>query len=91
MEVALRCLVMCLLTFTEVGGVRTINFNEADLITCFANDYGYGNWVSKALEFYGDDGDLVILISSSGTSKNIGKCCKKCKEIKYERCNIFRF
>ena len=27
--------------FTKQGGVRTINFNEADLITCFANDYGY--------------------------------------------------
>ena len=77
--------------FTKVGGVRTINFNEADLITCFANDYGYENWVSKALEFYGDDGDLVILISSSGTSKNIVNAAKNAKEIKYERCNIFRF
>ena len=91
MEVALRCLSHVSVDFTKVGGVRTINFNEADLITCFANDYGYENWVSKALEFYGDDGDLVILISSSGTSKEHSKCCKKCKEIKYERCNIFRF
>ena len=67
--------------FTKVGGVRTINFNEADLITCFANDYGYENWVSKALEFYGDDGDLVILISSSGTSKNIVNAAKNAKRL----------
>jgi len=57
--------------FTKAAGIRAINFNEADLITCFANDYGYENWVAKAIEAYGDPGDLVILISSSGRSPNI--------------------
>ena len=57
--------------FTKQAGIRTVNFNEADLITCFANDYGYENWVAKAIEFYGDDGDVAILISSSGKSPNM--------------------
>ncbi|MCK4579221.1 MAG: SIS domain-containing protein, partial [Candidatus Marinimicrobia bacterium] len=57
--------------FTKQAGIRTINFNEADLITCFANDYGYENWVSRAIEFYGDKGDVAILISSSGSSVNM--------------------
>ena len=26
---------------TKVGKIRCVNFNEADLITCFSNDYGY--------------------------------------------------
>ena len=56
---------------TKQGGVRTVNFNEADLITCFSNDYGFEYWVAKAIEFYGDEGDLVVLISSSGCSKNM--------------------
>ena len=56
---------------TKQAGIRSINFNEADLITCFANDYGYENWVAKAIEFYGDEGDVVILISSSGKSPNM--------------------
>ena len=56
---------------TKNAGVRCINFNEADLLTCFSNDYGYEHWVSKAIEFYSDEGDLVILISSSGSSKNM--------------------
>jgi D-sedoheptulose 7-phosphate isomerase len=56
---------------TKAAGCRAITFNEADLLTCFANDYGYENWVEKALNFYADNGDVVILISSSGTSKNI--------------------
>ena len=53
------------------GKIKTINFNEPDLITCFANDYGYEKWISKAIDFYGEQGDLIILISSSGNSKNI--------------------
>lgn len=57
--------------FTKAAGIRAVNFNEADLITCFANDYGYDQWVSQALRAYADSGDLVILISSSGKSPNI--------------------
>ena len=44
--------------FTKAAGIRAINFNEADLITCFANDYGYEHWVAKALEAYADSGIL---------------------------------
>lgn len=61
----------CAVDFTKNAGVRCVNFNEADLITCFANDYGYEHWLEKALEFYSDDGDLIILISSSGKSPNM--------------------
>ena len=61
----------CAVDFTKTAGVRCINFNEADLITCFSNDYGYEWWVEKALEMYGDDGDSVVLISSSGRSPNM--------------------
>ena len=57
--------------FTKAAGIRSINFNEADLITCFANDYGYEHWVARALEFYADLGDLAIMISSSGKSPNM--------------------
>ena len=67
--------------FTKQGGVRTVNFNEADLITCFANDYGYEHWVEKALEAYADQGDLVILISSSGKSPNIVRGAEKAKSM----------
>lgn len=56
---------------TKMCKIRAINFNEADLLTCFSNDYGYENWVQKALSSYADRGDLLICISSSGQSKNI--------------------
>ena len=67
---------------TKNGGIRCINFNESDLLTCFSNDYGYEKWVEKSLQFYADKGDVVILISSSGTSKNIINAAKFAKKHK---------
>ncbi|MHC4240912.1 MAG: D-sedoheptulose-7-phosphate isomerase [Planctomycetota bacterium] len=66
---------------TKNTGIRAINFNEADLITCCANDYGYEKWVEKAFEFYADKGDVAILISSSGESGNIVNAAIKAREL----------
>lgn len=66
--------------FTKAAGIRAVNFNEADLITCYSNDYGYENWVAKALESYADSDDIVILISSSGKSLNIINAANYCRE-----------
>lgn len=68
---------------TKQANIRAVNFNEAGLITCFSNDYGYESWVSKAIEFYIDPGDVVILISSSGSSKNIVNAAKYAKSHGY--------
>ena len=67
---------------TKVAGVRAINFNEADLLTCLANDYGYEHWVERALGFYADPADLVVLISSSGKSSNIVNGARKARQMK---------
>ena len=64
---------------TKVVGIRSINFNEHNLITCLTNDFGQDNWLKKAFELYTDKSDLVILISSSGKSKNILNAAKFCK------------
>ena len=66
---------------TNSAGIRAINFNEPDLITCFANDYGYERWLEKAIESYANKGDTVILISSSGRSRNIINAALKAKEL----------
>jgi len=67
--------------FTKAAGIRSINFNEADLLTCFSNDYGYSRVFEKAIEFYGDSGDLVILISSSGNSPNVINAGKRARQL----------
>jgi D-sedoheptulose 7-phosphate isomerase len=68
--------------FTKVCKIRSINFNEADLITCYANDYGYENWVKEALKSYASKNDLIVLFSSSGTSKNMLTAAKYCNQNK---------
>ena len=67
---------------TKNAKIRSINFNEADLLTCFSNDYGYKKVYSKSLEFYADAGDVVIIISASGKSKNLLEAAKICKKKK---------
>ena len=67
---------------TKNARIRCVNYNESDLITCFANDFGFDHWVAKAVEFFGDEGDLLIVISSSGRSMNMinaVEAAKKCK------------
>ena len=67
--------------FINAAKIKAINFNEPSIITCFSNDYGYENWVAKALDCYADAGDVVILISSSGQSKNMLIGANKAKSI----------
>jgi len=65
---------------TKAAKIRAINFNEANLITCLANDYGYENWMAQAVNQYADEGDTVILISSSGKSPNVINAGKAARE-----------
>ncbi|MBJ7327506.1 MAG: SIS domain-containing protein [Chthoniobacterales bacterium] len=67
--------------FSKQGGVRAITFNDANLITALGNDCGYENWIAKALDFYADPKDILILISSSGKSPNVVKAAHRAKEM----------
>lgn len=68
---------------TKSNNIRAISLSDHNLITCFGNDYGFENWMSKALEAHCDyNKDLVIMISSSGNSKNLINAAKLCKKKK---------
>jgi len=67
---------------TKNAGIRSVTFNEYDLITTLANDYGYENWISKAIELYHDPNDIVVLISASGQSLNVINAAIKSIEFK---------
>ena len=67
--------------FAKVARIPSSTFNNSNLITCFANDYGYDNWVTEAIKAYmNKKNDMLILISSSGNSKNIVNAAKYCKK-----------
>lgn len=67
--------------YTKNGKLRAIAFNDAALLTCFANDYGYEQMFSRALDVYGEAGDVLVAISSSGKSKNIINACIAASEM----------
>ena len=74
---------------TKNAKIRCFNFNESDLITCFSNDYGYEKWVEKAVSFYGDEGDILIIISASGKSKNMINGCEAARRKKFSHIITF--
>ena len=77
--------------FTKVCKIRSINFNEADLLTCYSNDYGYANWVAECMESYAKKNDVAIFISSSGESKNIINGVKKANKMGLETITLTGF
>ena len=71
----------CSVDFLKQANIRSLNFNEANLITCFANDYGHENWIKEAIKHYADSGDAVVLVSSSGSSPNVVKAADFAKSM----------
>ncbi len=60
---------------------HSLSSNSA-LLSAIANDYGYDRAFSSQLELYGDQGDLLILISSSGNSENIIRALEAAQRLK---------
>lgn len=64
---------------TKNAGLKALAISGSPMLTTFSNDYGYENVFKKALEHFGNKGDILIAISSSGTSKNILNACMEAK------------
>lgn len=56
---------------TKMCGIPAMTFHDPNLMTCFVNDYGGDFWMRECVKAFVTSEDLVILISSSGASKNI--------------------
>ena len=57
--------------YMKNGRMKTISLYDSSVITCFGNDYGYEHIFSRSLKHLGENGDLLVAISSSGNSPNI--------------------
>ncbi len=64
---------------SNTAKIKTLSFDNSAHLTCFANDYGYENWVKKTIEIFAEKNDLIILLSASGRSKNMINAAKYCK------------
>lgn len=74
---------------TNNSKIKCLNYNDASIITCYSNDFGFENWISRAISKYGRKDDVLILISSSGKSKNMLNAIKEAKRMKFKKIITF--
>jgi len=65
--------------YTTVLGKRALCFGDAARLSCYANDYGWEHAYIKFIEHFALPDTLVVLISSSGNSKNILNAAEYCR------------
>lgn len=61
--------------------IPSSTLSDSNVLTCFANDYGYDFVYSKPLSILMTSNDLLVAISSSGKSKNIINASVGAKEL----------
>lgn len=54
---------------------------DTSILTCLGNDYGFDTVFSRQVEALGRRGDLLLAISTSGSSPNVLKAAVKAKEL----------
>lgn len=74
---------MCL-DWTKNAKVRTRSFANAPLLTAMGNDLGFEHAMSEPLSWYAHEGDLLVTISSSGSSPNIINAIKTARKLKMQ-------
>ena len=57
-------------------GVRALVFTEPSTLTAQANDHGYQHAFRNLTSLWAEPGDLLVAISSSGSSENILSACR---------------
>lgn len=57
--------------YSKNKGIRSLALNDAAMLTCLANDFGYAEVFAKQIEYQGRPDDVAVIVSSSGKSKNI--------------------
>jgi D-sedoheptulose 7-phosphate isomerase len=62
---------------------------SAPTLSAIANDFGFDNSFSRQLAALGHPGDLLIVISVSGRSRNIAKACELAREKQMKIIGLF--
>lgn len=59
--------------------IAAMSLADPSHMSCVANDYGYEYVFSRFLEAVGKEGDVLLAITTSGTSKNVVKAAQAAK------------
>lgn len=57
-----------------------ISLTDASHITCVGNDFGFEEIFARGVEAFGQQGDWLVVLSTSGNSKNIIKAVEMAKQ-----------
>ena len=66
----------------ERKAIPALAISDPSHITCVSNDYGFDSIFSRYIEGLGNEGDVLLAISTSGNSKNIIKAIEAARENK---------
>jgi D-sedoheptulose 7-phosphate isomerase len=61
------------------AALAAIALCDPTVITCAANDFGYDNVFSRQVEAFGNEGDVLIVFSTSGNSPSILRAIEAAK------------
>ncbi len=62
-------------------GHAAVSISDPSHISCVANDFGYEFIFSRYIESHAERGDVLLGISTSGTSKNVVQAARIAKEM----------
>ena len=65
-----------------------ISISNGSFLSCTANDYGYEDVFSRYVEAFGDRGDMLIALSTSGNSVNVERAVKSALKKEMETCSL---
>ncbi|PCI42187.1 MAG: phosphoheptose isomerase [Rhodospirillaceae bacterium] len=64
------------------SNIRAMALNDAAMLTCLGNDYGYEHIFDRQIQKLGETKDILIAISSSGMSASILNAISVARELK---------
>ena len=74
--------------YSKNGRLPAMVFSDISAATCLSNDYGYEYVFAKQIQFHGQKQDVLVAISSSGSSLNILRAVTAARSI---GCQVITF
>lgn len=68
--------------WTKNAAVKSLAYNDIAFLTAIGNDLGYDQVFAHPVGWFGDEGDLLVTISSSGNSPSILRAIEAARERK---------
>ncbi|NOT31668.1 MAG: SIS domain-containing protein [Planctomycetes bacterium] len=62
------------------AALPALAFSDPAQLTCIANDFGYDEVFARSLEAYGNEGDVLVVLSTSGNSPNVLKAVEAARK-----------